>query len=140
MTHTPTSTARPEDASSAQTETPLANSDAPAPDGYDSPEYYDPQEYRWVPVRRRPRHDGWTEEKQRRFIEALADTGLVSHAAKSVGMSRESATASAVRRMARPFRGHGMRPGNMQAARWKILRLNAPSKASNIMYMMNVAK
>ena len=55
------------------------------------PETYDPDEYRWVPVRRRPRLDGWTEEKQRRFIEALADTGLVSHAAKAVGMSRESA-------------------------------------------------
>lgn len=52
---------------------------------------YDPAEYRWVPVRRRPRHDGWTEEKQRRFIEVLADTGLVGHAAKAVGMSRESA-------------------------------------------------
>jgi hypothetical protein len=54
-------------------------------------ETYDPDEYRWVPVRRRPRVDGWTEEKQRRFIEALADSGLVSHAAKAVGMSRESA-------------------------------------------------
>src|SRR4051812_25006881 len=29
---------------------------------------YDPAEYRWVPVRRKPRLDGWTEEKQRRFI------------------------------------------------------------------------
>jgi hypothetical protein len=55
------------------------------------PETYDPAEYRWVPVRRRPRYDGWTEEKQRRFIEVLADTGLVGHAAKAVGMSRESA-------------------------------------------------
>jgi hypothetical protein len=52
---------------------------------------YNPADYRWVPVRRRPRLDGWTEEKQRRFIEALADTGIVSHAAKSVGMTRESA-------------------------------------------------
>lgn len=52
---------------------------------------YDPADYRWVPVKRRPRHDGWTEEKQRRFIEVLADTGLVSHAAKEVGMTRESA-------------------------------------------------
>jgi hypothetical protein len=58
---------------------------APPPDGYD------PAEYRWVPVRRRPRTDGWTEEKQRRFIEVLADTGLVSAAAKAVGMSREGA-------------------------------------------------
>lgn len=55
------------------------------------PEIYDPADYRWVPVRRRPRLDGWTEEKQRRFIEVLADTGLVSAAAKAVGMSREGA-------------------------------------------------
>lgn len=52
---------------------------------------YDPAEYRWVPVRRRPRFDGWTEEKQRRFIEVLADTGLVGLAAKEVGMTREGA-------------------------------------------------
>jgi hypothetical protein len=58
---------------------------APPPDGYD------PAEYRWVPVRRRPRLDGWTEEKQRRFIETLADTGLVGAAAKAVGMSQETA-------------------------------------------------
>ncbi len=58
--------------------------------GYAVPEY-DPAQYRWVPVRRVPRADGWTEEKQRRFIEALADTGLVSLAAKEVGMTRMSA-------------------------------------------------
>ena len=52
---------------------------------------YNPDEYRWVPVRRRPRLDGWTEEKQRRFIEVLADTGLVSEAAKAVDMSVSSA-------------------------------------------------
>ena len=56
-----------------------------------APEEYDPADYRWVPVRRKPRFDGWTEEKQRRFIETLADTGLVGAAAKAVGMSRESA-------------------------------------------------
>jgi hypothetical protein len=60
-------------------------------DGAPPPDGYNPAEYRWVPVRRRPRTDGWTEEKQRRFIEHLADTGLVSAAAKAVGMSRESA-------------------------------------------------
>jgi hypothetical protein len=61
------------------------------PEGAPPPDGYDPADYRWVPVRRRPRHDGWTEEKQRRFIEVLADTGLVSAAAKAVGMSREGA-------------------------------------------------
>jgi hypothetical protein len=60
-------------------------------DGAPPPGGYDPADYRWVPVRRRPRLDGWTEEKMRRFIEALADTGQVSLAAKAVGMSRESA-------------------------------------------------
>jgi hypothetical protein len=55
------------------------------------PDTYDPADYRWVPVRRRPRYDGWTEEKQRRFIEVLADTGMVGAAAKAVGMSREGA-------------------------------------------------
>ena len=59
--------------------------------GAPPPAGYDPADYRWVPVRRRPRYDGWTEEKQRRFIEVLADTGLVSAAAKAVGMSREGA-------------------------------------------------
>lgn len=60
-------------------------------DGAPPPAGYDPAEYRWVPVRRRPRLDGWTEEKMRRFIETLADTGQVNLAAKAVGMSRESA-------------------------------------------------
>lgn len=60
-------------------------------DGAPPAEGYDPADYRWVPVRRRPRLDGWTEEKQRRFIETLADTGLVRLAAREVGMSRESA-------------------------------------------------
>jgi hypothetical protein len=57
------------------------------------PEPYDPAEYRWVPVRRKPRANGWTEEKQRRFIETLADTGLVNVAARAVGMTREGAYA-----------------------------------------------
>ena len=61
------------------------------PDAAGPPLDYDPADYRWVPVRRIPRRDGWTEEKQRRFIETLADTGLVNVAAKAVGMSRASA-------------------------------------------------
>ncbi|HEU0045323.1 hypothetical protein [Sphingomonas sp.] len=62
-----------------------------ATDTADTVPDYNPDDYRWVPVRRRRRVDGWTEEKQRRFIEILADTGLVGHAAKAVGMTRESA-------------------------------------------------
>lgn len=78
----------PEPGRGAEPALPLATSDA---DGAPPPNGYDPAEYRWVPVRRRARLDGWTEEKMRRFIETLADTGQVRLAAKSVGMSRESA-------------------------------------------------
>lgn len=37
------------------------------------------------------RHDGWTAERQRGFIEALADTGSVRRAAESVNMGPEGA-------------------------------------------------
>lgn len=43
------------------------------------------------PVPVRPRHDGWTVEKQIAFIEALAETGIVEEACRRVGMSRTSA-------------------------------------------------
>ena len=42
-----------------------------------------------VPLR--PRADGWTPERQARFIGLLAETGSVAEAARRVGMSRESA-------------------------------------------------
>ena len=45
----------------------------------------------FTPVPVRPRHDGWTVEKQIAFIEALAETGIVEHACRRVGMSRTSA-------------------------------------------------
>ena len=84
---------------------------------------YDPDEYRWVPVRRRPRHDGWTEEKQRRFIEALADTGMVSHAAKAVGMGRESAN-----RLRRSPHGAAF------ARAWDAARLHAGAALEDIAF------
>lgn len=43
------------------------------------------------PVARKYRHDGWTPERQRAFIAALADTGSVSRAAAMVNMSPEGA-------------------------------------------------
>jgi hypothetical protein len=42
-------------------------------------------------VPRKYRHDGWTPERQRAFIEALADTGSVSRACAQVNMSTEGA-------------------------------------------------
>ena len=56
------------------------------------------------PVPVRPRHDGWTAERQIAFIEKLADCGSISAAAKHVGMSRESVRKLRRRPFGRPFR------------------------------------
>jgi hypothetical protein len=42
----------------------------------------------FTPVPRRYRHDGWTPERQKAFIEALADTGCVTRAATMVNMAQ----------------------------------------------------
>ncbi|MEL7320310.1 MAG: hypothetical protein AAFN04_16930, partial [Pseudomonadota bacterium] len=42
-------------------------------------------------LRQTNRHDGWTEERQRAFIEALADTGSVHAACRAVDMSQGGA-------------------------------------------------
>lgn len=47
----------------------------------------------FTPVPRKYRHDGWTEQRQRAFIDALAETGSVKHAAKRINMSPEGAYA-----------------------------------------------
>ncbi len=46
---------------------------------------------KFTPVPVKPRVDGWTPELQCMFLEVLADTGIVSHAAAVVGKSPESA-------------------------------------------------
>ena len=45
----------------------------------------------FTPIRTRARHDGWTAERQRDFLAALAMLGLVGAAAREVGMSARSA-------------------------------------------------
>jgi hypothetical protein len=55
------------------------------------------------PVPVQPRRDGWTAVKQRRFIEVLAETGIVRLAAAAVGMSESSAYRLARRPDAQPF-------------------------------------
>jgi hypothetical protein len=45
----------------------------------------------FTPVPRRCyRHDGWTPERQRAFIEALADTGCVDRAARMVNIAQQN--------------------------------------------------
>jgi hypothetical protein len=52
----------------------------------------EPAAIAFAPVpRRRRRHDGWTDDRQRDFIAALAACGSVSAAARHVGMTARSA-------------------------------------------------
>ena len=52
---------------------------------------FDPSDYKWLPVKRKPRKDGWTPQRQRDFIGELAATGSVERAAMRVDMSPSSA-------------------------------------------------
>jgi hypothetical protein len=47
----------------------------------------------FAPVPRKYRHDGWTPERQKAFIEALADTGSVTRAAAMVNIAQTNAYA-----------------------------------------------
>ena len=49
------------------------------------------EELAFTPVPVKPRHDGWTVERQKWFILRLALGGCVSVAARGVGMTRKSA-------------------------------------------------
>jgi hypothetical protein len=49
------------------------------------------EELAFTPVPVKPRHDGWTVERQKWFILRLALGGCVSVAARGVGMTRRSA-------------------------------------------------
>ncbi|MDO9368042.1 MAG: hypothetical protein Q7T68_05680 [Sphingopyxis sp.] len=75
---------------------PIAAPDAtPAPIAETAPALdahgHDPAAYDWVPVLKKRRKDGWSPDKQRAFIEALADSGSVATAAQCVDMSESSA-------------------------------------------------
>ena len=51
-----------------------------------------PPRLKFAPVPRKcKRHDGWTADRQRRFIEALADLGSVRAAAHAINMAPEGA-------------------------------------------------
>lgn len=53
----------------------------------------DPGDYAltFTPVAIKPRHDGWTPERQRHFILLLRAMGVVAGAAKAVGCTAQSA-------------------------------------------------
>lgn len=45
----------------------------------------------FTPVKTKPRHDGWTPDRQRHFILLLRAMGVVAAAAKAVGCTAQSA-------------------------------------------------
>jgi hypothetical protein len=55
------------------------------------------------PAAPQPRHDGWTAEKQGRFLRALASSHCVASAARAAGMSRQSAYRLRNRLRGEPF-------------------------------------
>ena len=57
----------------------------------DEPAPLDDDPYDFTPVATASRSDGWTPDRQRRFILALAGHGGVAAAARSVGMTPQSA-------------------------------------------------
>jgi hypothetical protein len=65
--------------------------------GEDSPVAFEPAR---TP---RPRRDGWTADRQRVFIRALAETGCATYAAATVGLSASSAYRLAAKAEARAF-------------------------------------
>lgn len=77
----------------AEAEVPEADRPPPSLTPHMDAHGFDPADYKWIPVRRRPRKDGWSEAKQRLFIENLADTACVETAAAAVRMSVRSAYA-----------------------------------------------
>jgi hypothetical protein len=58
----------------------------------------------FVPAPVRPRHDGWTAQRQIDFISALAETACVETACRRVGVSRQSAYRLRARDCAGAFR------------------------------------
>ena len=58
----------------------------------------------FTPSRPRARHDGWTPERQARFIDTLAGSGCVAEACAAAGMSRAAAYALRTRVDAQGFR------------------------------------
>lgn len=88
-----TSGAEAESETAASLPTPVADGppqfDAPIDAPLDA-HGHDPADYQWLPVRRKPRKDGWTPQRQQDFIAMLAETGCVRTAADHVDMSERS--------------------------------------------------
>lgn len=50
-----------------------------------------PEPTDYTPVALTPRRDGWTADRQRKFLAAIAETGCISHACLAAGITARSA-------------------------------------------------
>lgn len=82
--------------------TPERNESEPAATQQPMPEAESVHDFDPIPVK--PRHDGWTAERQRVFIQCLAETGCVSEACAEVGITPRSAYRLRDRPDAKAFR------------------------------------
>jgi hypothetical protein len=73
------------------------------PDPSADPHYGFDGGFGFDPVCVRDRHDGWTPERQRAYVDALADSGVARYAAARVGMSEQGANRLRRRADARSF-------------------------------------
>ncbi len=80
------------------------------------------------PVPLRHRRDGWTPERQRRYVTALFETGHMGKAARAVGMTEQSAA----RLRRRPDAASFARACNTAyiaaRRRWALMRLASTSR------------
>lgn len=89
------------DAIAPDTADECASAPPPAPPHESDGEQPDPLAFDPVPLR--PRADGLTPERQREFVEALADTGLVRVAAARIGLTEQAVARARRRADARGF-------------------------------------
>ena len=83
----------------------------------------------FAPVPVRARHDGWTVDRQRTFIAALAETGCVSEACGEVGITARSAYRLRAHPGAAAFRELGTMPSRSLRRGSPLWPGNAPSTA-----------
>ena len=74
------------------------------------------------PVPLRHRRDGWTPDKQRRYVALLFKTGLAGAAARAVGMTPQSAKRLRLRPDAASFDAACAAAHGSARARWARLR------------------
>ena len=81
----------------------------------------------FTPVPLRYRHDGWTPERQRLYVAALAATGHLGKAARAVGMTEQSAAKLRRRPGAASFDAACTAAYLGARRRWAMARLAASS-------------